>query len=141
MQTTLGYTFLQVNGEGREIATAGQMTSIELNVSSRANLSLTFLLDQLSCQLTDPNSKHVECSITSTQPGMATVSYTPTKRGAHQLKITVGDTEIQGSPFTVHVLPSLEMRDMPINTITGVSGPKNVAVSESGEVVVHERTV
>ena len=110
METALGY-LVQVNGEGREIATAGQMTSFLLSVSS--NLSLPFPLDQLSCQLTDPNFQHVECSITSTQPGIATVSYTPTLRGAHQLMITVGDTNIPGSPFTVHVLPSLEMRGVP----------------------------
>ena len=130
---------IQINGEGKETATAGQMTSIELSVPSVAVSSLPSPLgDQLSCQLTDPNSQHVECSITSTQPGMATVSYTPTLRGAHQLKITVGDTDIPGSPFTVHVLPSLEMRGVPINTITGVSYSSDVAVSESGEVVVSE---
>ena len=136
METTLGH-LIHVNGEGRERVTAGQMTS---SVPSQATLSFPFLLDKLSCQLTDPNSQHVECSITSTQPGMATVSYTPTLRGAHQLKITVGDvdTDIPGSPFTVHVLPSLEMRGMPIHAITGVHSPWGVAVSESGEVVVSE---
>ena len=137
METTLGH-LIHVNGEGRERATAGQMTSIELSVPSKATLSFPFLLDKLSCQLTDPNSQHVECSITSTQPGMATVSYTPTLRGAHKLKITVGDTDIPGSPFTVYVLPSLEMRGVPINTIAEVSNPWGVAVSESGEVVVSE---
>ena len=119
-------SLVQVNGESRESATTGQMTSFELSVPSRAILSLpsSLFTDQLlSCQLTDPNSQHVECSITSTQPGMATVSYTPTLRGAHQLKITVGDTDIPGSPFTVRVLPSLEMRGVPINTITRVSDP------------------
>ena len=132
-------SLVQVNGEGRERATAGQMTSIELSVPSIVISSLfSPLVDQLSCQLTDPNSQHVECSITSTQPGMATVSYTPTLRGAHQLKITVGDTDIPGSPFTVRVLPSLEMRGVPINIITGFSYPWDVAVSESGEVVVSE---
>ena len=133
-------SLVQVNVEGRENTTVGQMTSIKLSVPSLATQLLPSpLVDQLSCQLTDPNSQHVECSITSTQPGMATVSYTPTLRGAHQLKITVGDTDIPGSPFTVCALPtSLEMRGVPINTITGVRYPSGVAVSESGEVVVSE---
>ena len=123
METTLGH-LIHVNGEGRGSATAGQMTSIELSVPSQATLSLPFLLDKLSYQLTDPNSQHVECF---TQPGMVTVNYTPTLRGAHHLKITVGDTDIPGSPFTVHVLPSFEV---PINTITGFNRPWGVAVSE-----------
>ena len=137
----LSPSLVKVNGEGRERAIAGQITSIELSVPSEAIASLPSpLVDQLSCQLTDPNFQHVECSITSTQPRMATVSYTPTLHGAHQLKITVGGTDIPGSPFTVRVLPaSLEMRGVPINTITGVSYPQGVVVSESGEVVVSER--
>ena len=132
-------SLVQVNGKGRERATAGKIASIELSVPSVAISSLPSpLVDQLSCQLTDPNFQHVECSITSTQPGMATVSYTPTLCRAHQLKITVGETDIPGSPFTVHVIPSLEMRGVPINTITRVSHPWGVAVSESGEVVVSD---
>ena len=118
-------TLVQIN----ESSTAGQMTSIELSSNTTSALPSP-LIDQLSCQLTDPNSLRVECSITSTQPGMATVSYTPTLCGAHQLKITVGDTDIPGSPFTVRVLSSLEMRGVPINTITGVRYPWGVAVSE-----------
>ena len=123
LETTLRsiLPFLVQVQEDREVTTAGQKTSIQLSVSSQYTSSLPFPLDQLSCQLTDPNSQHVECSITSTQPGRITVSYTPTLCGAHQLKISVEDTEIPGSPFTVHVLPSLEKRGMPINTITGVN--------------------
>ena len=122
-----------------KIDIAGQIASIILNVPTVAISSLPPpLSEQLSCQLTDPKSQHVECSITSTQPGMANVSYTPTLRGAHQLKITVGDTDIPGSPFTVHVLPSLEMRGVPIKTITGVILPSGLAVSESGEVVISQ---
>ena len=133
-------SLVQINGEGREIATVSKMTSIQLSVSSQS-ATFPFSLDQLSCQLTDPNSQYVKCSITSTQPGMATVSYTPTLRGVHQLKITVMDTDIPGSPFTVRVLPSLEMRGEPVNTITGVSNPLGVAVSEKGEVIVSEHSV
>ena len=133
---------VQVNRYSREIAIAGQKTSIELIISLHFGVGISSLHssldDQLSCQLTDPNSQHVECSITSTEPGMATVSCTPTVRGAHQLKITLGDTDIQDGRFTVHVLPSLEKRGVPINTITGVRYPWGVAVSESREVVVSE---
>ena len=115
MESALG-CLVQVNEEGKDITTAvGQMTSIELSISS-----LPFPLDQLSCKLTDPNSQHVECNITPTQPNMATVSYTPTLRGAHQLKITVGDTDIPGSPFTVVDYPP---------KMTGVPSPWGVAVS------------
>ena len=50
-------SLVQVNGEGKERATVGQMTSIELIVPISSLPSP--LVDQLSCQLTDPNYKHV----------------------------------------------------------------------------------
>ena len=129
---------VQVNGEGKVVATDGRETCIELIIPSVDTLSHISPLDQLSCQLIDPNFHNVECRITSTQLGMATVSYTPTQRGAHQLKITVGETDIPGSPFTVNVLPSLEKRGVPIDTITGINCPWDVAVSKSGRIIVSE---
>ena len=132
------FPLVQVTGEGKELTTAGRETSFELHLSSRTASSLLFLFKQISCQLTDPHHQHIHCSITSTQPGVCTVKYTPAVRGPHQLRITIRDTEIAGSPFTVHVLPSPEMRGELQHTITGVKSPYDVAVSKSGEVVVSE---
>ena len=75
-------------------ATIDQENNTELSVSFRA---FPFTRDQLSSnQLTDDlYSQRVKCSVTSVQSGMATISY--------QL-ITVGDTDIPGSPFTVSVV-------------------------------------
>ena len=128
-------SLVEVIGEGKELATAGKEASFELNVTAS---SLPFPIKHLSCQLTDPHHQHIHCSITSTQPGVCTVKYTPTLHGPHQLRITFKDTEIAGSPFTIRVLPSLEMRGVVQHTITGIDRPSDVAVSKSGEVVVCE---
>ena len=101
-------TLVQVTGEGKELATAGKETSFELSISSHNASSLPFPIKHLSCQLTDPHHEQIHCSITSTQPGVCTVKYTPTLHGPHQLRITIRDTDIPGSHFTVHVLPSPE---------------------------------
>ena len=130
-------SLVQVTGEGKELATAGQETNFELSFSYLVSSSLPFPIKHTSCQLTDPHRQHIHCSITSTQPGVCTVKYTPTVYGSHQLRITIRDTEIAGSPFTVHVLPSPEMRGAVRYTITGVESPYGVAVSKSGEVVVN----
>ena len=129
---------IQVTGNSGQVVTAGNKTSIELSTSSQTSTTLPFPIKQLSCQLTDPRHQHVPCSIISTQPGVCTVTYTPTLRGLHQLKITINETDIPGSPFTLHVLPSPEMRGVVQRTITGVNKPCDVAVSKSGEVVVYE---
>ena len=133
-------SLVQVTGKGKELATVGKKTSIELSLQSETALSIPFLLEQISCQLTDPQHRYVPCSITFTQPGVCTVMYTPTLSGLHQLRITIRDNNIPGSPYTVCVLPSPEMRGVVQHTITGVNKPYGVAVSKSGEVVVSEHS-
>ena len=130
---------VQVTGEGKNVATVGKETSFELSLSSpSATSSIPFPIEQLCCQLTDPHHQHIHCSITSTQPGMCTVKYTPTLPGPHQLKITIRGTEIPGSPFTVNVLPSSEIIGVVKHTISRLVRPYGVTVSKSGEVVVSE---
>ena len=132
---------VKVTGEGKEVAILGQETTIQLNISS---LSLPFSIEQLSCQLTNTKSQRVPCHITHTQPGVCTLTFTPILLGSHQLKITIRDTDIPGSPFTICVLSSAMMGMVPENrgvvqdTIWGMNKPYGVAVSKSGEVVVSD---
>ena len=138
VQSHFPASLIQVTGNSGQVVTAGNKTSIELSTSSQTSIPLPFPIKQLSCQLTDPRHQHVPCSITSTQPGVCTVTYTPTLRGPHQLRITINETDIPGSPFTLHVLPSPEMRGVVQHTITVDSYPCDVAVSKSGDVIVSE---
>ena len=123
---------VQITGEGKEHASVGKQTIIELTFSSQANLLIPFSIKQLSFQLTDPRHQCVPCSITSTHPEVCTVTYTPTLRGTHQLRIAINETDIPGSPLTVHVLPSAIMK----HKISGLKRPWGVALSKSGELVV-----
>ena len=123
----------RASGKGIEIAMVQETTSFELTTSSFSPL------DTLSCQLTAPGSSEpVECTITPTQSGGCSISYTPAVRGPHQMRITVGGTDIPNSPFTIHVYPTPEMRGKQISTITKLNSPQGVAVSKSGDVVVSE---
>ena len=138
-------SLVQVTGESEKVAVLGQETTVQLSISSQDTLSLPFPIDQLSYQLTNPKSQRVPCHITHTRPGVCTLTFTPVLLGPHQLKITIRDTDIPGSPFTIRVLSSSAMiRMVPENrgvvqgTIYGVIRPYDVAVSNSGEVVVSE---
>ena len=137
-------SLVQVTGVGKEVAVLGQETTIQLSISSQDTLSLPFPIELLSCQLTNLKSQNVPCHITHTLQGEYTLTFTPMLLCLHQLKITIGDTDIPGSPFTIHVLSSaiyrmsLKNRGVVQGAICGVRYPYDVAVSFSGEVVVSE---
>ena len=133
-------SLVQVTGKNKKIAFFGKENTIQLNISSQGVFS--FPIELLSCQLMNPKSQRVPCHITHTQPGVCTLTFTPVLLGPHQLKITIRDNDIPGSPFTIRVLssakrrPSYESRVMIPDrrrvvqgTIHGVSGPYGVAVS------------
>ena len=135
-QTTILYcSLLQVTGDGKEWTFVNQETSINLSFPSKGIPPISLSLEQLSCQLTDPLNKQVPCTITPTQPGLCTVMYTPTIRGRHQLSIKIKDTDVQGSPFRVNVLPEADS-SVEQCTITEVKHPISVAVSKSRNIVV-----
>ena len=127
-------SLVEVTGNGKDVAAVDKETSLELRLPPSAGSSIPFLIKHLSCQLIDSHHQLIRCSITSTQPGVCTVKYTPTLPGPHQLRITIRDTDIPGSPFTVNVY----VKGVVKHTITGVKKPHGVAVSKSGEVVVSE---
>ena len=138
-------SLVEVTGKGKEVAFLGQETTIQLNISSKNTLSLPFPIEQLFCQLMNPKSQHVPCHITHTQPEVCTLTFTPILLGPHQLKITIRDIDVPGSPFTIRVLSSSAMmrmnpekRGMVQGIICDVIKPWCVAVSNSGEVVVSE---
>ena len=126
---------LQVTGNGKEWSIVNEETSIEVSFPSQSGKPLSFPLDQISCHLTDPWNKQVPCTITSTQPEVCTVVYTPTICGPHQLSIKIKNNNIQGSPFRVNVLPGTDSGVVQ-RPITEINCLRSVAVSKSGDVVV-----
>ena len=67
------------------------------------------------------------------------LSYQPTIKGRHQLRIKLGDQYIRGSPSSIAVKLPIEKLGTPILTIARVARPRGVAVNQSdGEVIVTE---
>ena len=132
LTTALYCSMLQVTGNGKEWSSVNEKTSFNVSFPSQSAKPVPFLPEQLSCQLTDPWNKHVPCTITTTQPGECTVMYTPTIHGPHQLRIKIKNTDIQGSPYRVNVLPEADSGVVQRR----VKCPRSVAVSKSGNVVV-----
>ena len=94
----------------------------------------------INCRLTPPdNSPPIQCSVKeSSQSGQYSVVFTPLTRGIHQLHVTVNGANIPGSPVSVPVSVPPKMRGTPVKTITGIDGPRGVAVTDDGLVIVSE---
>ena len=52
--------------------------------------------------------------------------------------IRLGGVNIPGSPFTLRIIPSPEMRGKPVNIISGLNAPHGVVVTKNEEIVVAE---
>ena len=131
-------SLVQVTAGVEEFTTVGKRTYVELSTSSKFTSTIPFPKYHLWWQLTDPHQEYELCFPYSEEwrPEMYTLICTPTLPGPYQLKITLRDTDIPGSPFTVHVLPSPEKRgELQYTIIRGINKPWGVAVSKSGEVV------
>ena len=93
----------------------------------------------LTCHLiSDDTSQAIVCDIMKTEVGKYSVSFTPLARGKHRLKIQVGGININGSPFSLDVVPSPEMRGKPTKNISGLNGPCGVAVDKKVQLIVAE---
>ena len=93
----------------------------------------------LTCHLiSGDTSQAIVCDIKETLVGKYSVSFTPSARGKHQLKIQVGGINIDGSPFLLHVVPSPEMRGKPVKTLSGFNRPWGVTVDKKEQIIVAE---
>ena len=94
----------------------------------------------LTCHLiSDDTSPAIVCDVKETEVGEYSVSFTPSARGKHQLKIQVGGIDVDVSPFSFHVVPSPEMRSKPVKVIAGPLRPWGLAVDKKEQLVVVEQ--
>ena len=97
----------------------------------------------ISCYLTPPddNNQLVQCRVkNSFLSGQYTVFFTPITRGLHQLHVRVHDINIPGSPLSIPVSISPEMRGNPVKIITGLNNPWGIDVTDDGLMIVSEKS-
>ena len=83
----------------------------------------------VTCHLISGDTNQaIVCDIKETEVGKYSVSFTPSACGKHELKIQVGGIDIDGSPFSLDVVPSPEMRGKPVKTKSGFNKSRSLAV-------------
>ena len=136
-------TSFKASGKGMRSAMVDHKTSFQLIPITTSGDPTTsygdlFPADSISCYLSD-GSQQSSCTVTKVEAGHYKITYTPVNRGPHQLRVLVEDTDIPGSPFTVQVLPSPEMRGTPNQTIALTNPPYDVALGKQGKIAIDQR--
>ena len=117
----------------------GKKSTIALNLQTQDGSPFSVPFSLISCELSSgDDSQLISCDINETQSGNYDISFTPRTRGKHQLTIRLGGVNISGSPFTLHIIPSPEMRGKPVNIISGLNRPGGVVITKNEEIVVAE---
>ena len=137
----VSYSFSPVKGNlSIKVAMAGRKVTATLGLQTK--LSSPYKIPPslpLTCHLiSGDTSQAIICDIKETEVGKYSVSFTPSSRGKHQLKIQVGHMDIDGSPFSLDVVPSLETRGKPVKKISGFNEPWGVAVDKKEQLIVAE---
>ena len=118
---------------------SGKKSTITLDLQTQDGSPLSVPLSLISCELSSADdSQLISCDINETQSGNYDIRFTPRTRGKHQLTIRLGGVNIPGSPFTLHIIPSPEMRGKPVNIISGLNRPYGVVFTKNEEIVVAE---
>ena len=115
---------------------AYKLSTATLTLQSQDGSPFSLPPSLISSTLSSPGDTHsVKCDIAQThQAGKYNITFTPSTR-QDQLIVQVGSIDVADSPFTI---TTPEMRDKPVNTITGLNGPMGVAVCDNGDIVVAE---
>ena len=117
----------------------GKKSTITLNLQTQDGSPLSVPLSLISCDLSSTDdSQLISCDINETQSGNYDISFTPRTREKHQLTIRLGGVNIPGSPFTLHIIASPEMRGKPVNIISELHKPWGVVITKNEEIVVAE---
>ena len=116
---------------------AKQPSTATLTLQSQDDSPFSVPPSLISSTLSSPGNTHSDITQTR-QAGKYNITFTPSTRGKYQLIVQVGGIDIPDSPFTLPVIPTLEMRGKPVNVITGLNGPNGIAVCDNGDIVVSE---
>ena len=113
--------------------------SFSLSMEAPDSSLLCVPLSSLKCSLVPVAKDHkpIHTTATSTDPGVYQVSFTPLTSGAHLVKVTMYNLELQYGSIFIPVNLFLDTLS-PVHTISNVSHPFGVAVSSDGVIVVTE---
>ena len=90
-------------------------------------------------ELISEDGRVVKCQVSEKEENRYELRYKPQHKGRFQLHVKVNGSHIEDSPFLVQVVEKLQIaQGTHVKTIGGLNRPRQLAVSDSGEIVVAE---
>ena len=130
----------QATGEGLEVATVGESSSVVLKIVNFKGQPLEEPIQSLECELvSDITGSRTRGSVERRGQDEYEINYEPAIKGKHQLHIKVECQHIYGSPFSTVVTSPVEKLGDPVLTIRWVVTPNGITTNQRGEVVVTEK--
>ena len=127
-----------VVGQGLELAETDQQAHFEVHLVDMAGDPCT-TEQQVTAELRSLiDSSVTPASAAHKTPDIYEVSYQPNTRGRHELSVRVNDVPVQVSPFLVYARQAPHLLGRPVSVIKGLSYPRMVATTSSGELIVGE---
>ena len=127
-----------VTEDGLEAAKVGEQKSIEFHVRTKKNEQFKEELD-LTAELVHTKSRNrVRCEVVKQRNGTRKINYQPTKRGKHELHVTIKRHPVRGSPYPITVTPSPQSLHKPVRVVGDLNGPTGTAINSKGQIVVIE---
>ena len=127
-----------ITGKSLEVAVVGEKsTAILHSISYKGEpceepMLLEYkLISEITCT-------KASCSVERRGQSQYEINYQPAIKGRHQLHIKVEGQHVRGSPLSVAVRCPVKRFGTPILILGGVRGPRGVAITQKGELVVTE---
>ena len=122
------------------VAKEGEPTEVELHLVTQDGNKYHHDCPGLTAELFQGQRKETaKCTIIKKGKTRA-ITVQPVRRGKHTLAVKVSGRDIQGSPFPVAVLPSLQNLANPKVVIRGVNKPYGVTTNSKGNALVAENS-
>ncbi len=133
----------QSTGKGLEVATVGEKSTVILQAIGYTSEPFFEPIPLLKCELvSELTGRTVRGNAQRRWQSEYEISYQPTIKGRHHLHIKISGQHIRGSPFSVAVKLPVEKLGTLMNTLkhalTGVVIPSEIAVSQSGDLVISD---
>ena len=134
---SLENSYITEDGQERAVK-VGEQKTVEFHARTKKNKMYKEEI-HLTAELVHNKSKEgLSCEVVKQENGTHKINYQPTKRGKHELHLTIKGHPGVGSSYPITVTPSPQGLSKPVTVVGGLKGPRGTAINSKGEIIVVE---